>query len=145
MSYRSFSADLSRFGVTVDKRCTAAIRQAALTALETVQGKMHPVDSGWSRGSWQLSVNSPGTGVYSYYSGGWVRGNKARGNKPPKGTGMPIPAQPRALPALRWSDKVYLSNNVPYIGIVERRAGMLAFTVRYTTRTLEKLANKLAK
>lgn len=144
MTYRSFSADLSRFGVTVDKRCTAAIRKAALTALETVQER-NPVDTGWSRGSWLLSVNTPGKGVYSWRLGTWVSNNRPRGNKPPKGVTMGIPAQPKHLEALRWNDRVYLSNNVPYVGFVEARAGMLAYAIRFTARKLERLAFEMAK
>lgn len=144
MTQRSFSADLAKFGVLVDKRCTALIRQTALGTLDDLHNH-NPVDSGWSRASWQVSINKAATGVYSYYTGSWVSGNRPAGNKPPHGTAMNFPQQKDLLPALKYSDKVYFTNNVPYIGFVEDKYKFIAGVMHRTKTSLYAIAGRLAK
>lgn len=150
---RSFSADLSKFGETVDKRMTKLIRMAALDLLKNLQAT-NPVDSGWSRGSWQISVNKRETGVYSFYSGSWVGGSDWHGNKPPRGTHMDVPAQKDHLPALRWTDRVYVFNAVPYVVgsgpnagdiSIEQRTGFIAKAMAEARVVLSQIAKSLAR
>jgi len=151
MTQRSFSADLSKFGVTVDKRCTKLIRQLALETLDSFH-KLNPACSGWSRASWQVTLNAPGTGVWSR-QGGWVAGNSWKDNKPPMYAAIPWPDQKEKLRALTWKDKVYFTNHVPYINSntpwgqasVEQRYGVMAKTMAEARANLATLALSMAK
>jgi hypothetical protein len=151
MAQRTFSADLSKFGVTVDKRMTSLIRQTALGLLDDLQAT-NPVDTGWSRASWQLTLNKRGTGVWSY-KGSWVPGHSWKGNKPPHGAAISIPQQKEHLRALVWTDKVFLTNNVPYVTgdspsgqlSIEARYGFIAAAMARARVSLYAIAMRLAK
>lgn len=146
MTTRSFSADLSRFGVTVDKRMTSLIRQAALNLLDNLHAYA-PVDSGWLRGSWAMTLNVPSSEIYSYGRGSWaVMSSKYWfDDKPKRGMAMRPPQQKDPLPALRWTDKVYFTNNVPYSGKIENRYRYVHKCMMTTKKELGAIARRLAK
>lgn len=146
MTQTSFSADLSKFGVAVDKRLTRLIRQTALGTLKDLQ-EHNPVLTGWSRGSWQISINKNAGGVYSYYRGSWVSGTSPKGNRPNPRLGqvMSIPEQKEHLSALKWSDRIIFTNNVPYIGYVEEKTGFIQAVIGRARTSLYTIAGELSK
>lgn len=108
--------------VEVPEKVTAMQRKIVLTALRKIVLKT-PVDTGYARMNWQVTINKPADSVVGEQSGEKVRSsrvyekaNAVLANLPPFQT-------------------VYISNNVDYIEFLEEGsskqapAGMVAITV----------------
>jgi hypothetical protein len=143
MTYRTLSADLAKFGVTVDKRKTKCIREAAIAAFDYVR-RHNPVNSGWSRASWTIGITKPKPRVWSHGSNSFVEGMDWHGNKPAIGSAIAEPPM-EFFPSLRWDDKIYISNFVWYVGFVEAKHGMLAGAIENAKLRLAIVARSMAK
>jgi len=112
MNASSFEADLNKFAIRTELELDTVVRKIALSLYDGITNKT-PVDTGRAKGNWNLSVDSMDTSVNP----------KARGKKRvslKKGDGNNV---------------IYISNSLPYIGVLEdghsKQAphGMVALTL----------------
>lgn len=91
-----------------------------------------PVDTGRARGNWQLTIAQPATEQIPVVKGS---------------TPDPVSAGANTLGRLNELDIVYISNNVPYIGFLERGSsdqapgGMVAVTLGSLSEMFQKSLN----
>mgnify|MGYP003640909316 CR=1 FL=1 len=99
-----------RLSGAVTKLVKIASRTAGKTAVETTR-----VDTGKARSNWRANLNGPATGVIPAYAPGNKLGFSERGNA------VSAVAQQRSVIEqfnVRSSKAVFISNSVPYIGIL---------------------------
>ena len=99
----SFSAAVDKFVMATNKRAVTVQKKIAFDLLRGVV-KRTPVDTGRARGNWQLSIGQPAEGE---------TGEKL------KKTNQTNPAQQAKLKGLPPYQIVWLTNNVPYIEVLE--------------------------
>jgi hypothetical protein len=78
------------------------------------------VDSGWARGSWDVSIGEPNDGLAM----GPIR--------PPRKSKTDPPAV--KIPKIKMGDRIFLCNGVPYIQIIENKYGITAAVIARTRR-----------
>lgn len=145
--FRSFSTDMMKLTDETTRRIVEVVKAGADSLISDVESG-NPVDSGWSRASWQVSVSGPGTGVYSFGAGRFTPAGQhsPKGNKPPKGAAIPSPASTRkVLKGYKPGDRVFLTNNVPYIGILEGKHGFVKAAVQRAQRRINSAARSMNK
>lgn len=145
--YRSFSAQVEAFEKLSKKRLTEVFSGVAVGMLREVH-RHSVVLTGWSRASWIISVGSKAKGVYSYTTGKFTTNSTTwRGNKPPKGSKIDPPPAPESqkLRDIKLTDRIYLTNNVFYIGDLEREHGMLAAAAAFGRREVARIAREINK
>ena len=112
---RSFTSKIESFNKDVAERMDEVCRECAQFLLLDVQSYW-PVDSGWSRASWMISLDPDEDRVYE--------------PRPRRGSRMPAPYQ--NMPDIRWGDRVFLSNSVPYVGHAENHGIAVGILDRHT-------------
>jgi len=144
--YRSFSAQVEAFEKLSKKRLTEVFSGVAVGMLREVH-RHSVVLTGWSRASWIISVGSKARGVYSYSTGKFTTNATTwRGNKPPKGVTVDPPApESQKLRNIKLTDRIYLTNNVFYIGTLEEKYGMLAAAAAFGRREVSRIAREINK
>lgn len=117
---KKFNAEVAAFANTLmPQQFVAFHKKIALDALRSIVLRT-PVDTGRARGNWQVTIDVPAEGVMDEVDGGGMATVS-------KGTG--------ALGGLGPYRVVWLTNNVPYIGELEKGSstqaptGMVALTI----------------
>jgi hypothetical protein len=117
---REFGIALNKFIKNeTPKRVSALARRIELEALKGIVQKT-PVDTGRARGNWQVTEGSPAAGTLESV-------DRSGGPTISKGTGEILAAKPFG--------KIWITNNLPYIGVLEdgsslqAPAGMVALTL----------------
>lgn len=146
--YRSFSTEVEAFAQLSKRRLNTVFTEVAQNMLRHVhESSTYNIDTGWSRASWILSVGAKAEGVYSYKTG-WFTAHSTtwRDNKPPRGAKVspPDPVK-QTLKNVTLQDRIYLTNNVFYIGKLEEQVGMLAATAAFGRREITRIARSLNK
>tara|TARA_B100001250_G_C19678722_1_gene734865 strand:+ start:421 stop:822 length:402 start_codon:yes stop_codon:yes gene_type:complete len=119
LNAKTFNISLDDFeGETLE----AVHKKKRLIGLKVLRGVVlkTPVDTGRARANWQLSINVPKTDV--------VNSKQKAGTKA-------ITDGNRKLKLMKLGEDVYITNNLPYIGVLERGhskqapRGMVALTL----------------
>lgn len=116
---KEFNAVVDRFTMKVPDKALALHKKIAFQALRSVVMK-NPVQTGRSRGNWQVSTGEPAQGAVDTID---------------KDGAATISKGLAALEGLKPYEIVYISNNVPYIVYLEEGssqqapAGMVAVTI----------------
>lgn len=109
-----FKLDLKRFyEVAVPQnhlrlQVTIATRLHQYIVVRNSQMPHHPVDTGWARANWAMSIGTPGTGVIGTYPGKGVKSSVA-----------PIFDLASVLSQAKPFGIIWIYNNVPYILALE--------------------------
>ena len=140
---RSFKASFENFGVVVQQRGTSLFHMLAQELKTDVQVH-NPVDSGFTRASWKLTINKPETGVFNYRTGRFTRTNVSRKLRPPSGAQIPIPNVPK-IGSIKIGDRIHLTNNVDYIKFIEERVLFVKAAMQRLRRHMIKIAKELNK
>lgn len=143
---RSFTASVKDFQKAVPARMDEVCRQTARALLWDVRS-IWPVWSGWSILSWNISLDPSDGFIYQ--------------PRPPKPK-TPLHAVPLPeyhIPDIRWGDRIYIFNNVPYaghatsgdgarVGVLDRHPDVesgIKVAVQRAQRTVVKEAKRLCK
>ena len=116
----TFSSDIDKFRQKVEKVSTDIFRGTSIDLLVRII-KRTPVDQGTARGNWMTTINVPSNEVDESIKD--KNGNKAIG----RATGT--------VKKAKLGNRIYLINNLPYIGPLEdghsdqRPTGMVKVTV----------------
>jgi len=131
----SFSKDINRFGRKLEKTAEAIFRGTSLDLLSRIV-KRTPVDQGTARGNWQIGLNvAPSNEVDT--------ADKNGSNTIASGNGK--------LRAVKLGDSVFVTNNLPYAGVIEhggknrRPHGMVKVTVAEYQNVVNANARKARK
>ena len=103
----TFEADMLRIQKDIEKRYDRALRATMMAMTVEVIGGT-PVDTGRAKGNWQVSVGSPNNSVSE--SNDKTQKNNISGAKI---------AQANNQISSAIGDVYYLTNNLPYIGVLE--------------------------
>jgi|SRR6185369_2949181 len=109
----NFKMDLKRFYEVVTPKnhlrlqVNLAKRLHQLIVVRNSNMPNHPVDTGWARANWAMSIGSPGKGVIGSYPGKGVRANLPTFNI----ASVLAQAKPFGI--------IWVYNNVPYILALE--------------------------
>ncbi len=111
----SFGADLTKFVTKTKLKGTTVLRKIALDGLRGVV-MMTPVDTGRARGSWRVGINrvDKGTAKAGNQSKDKLTSNTAAAS------GAALNAGTAQINKAKWQDSIAITNNVPYIGKLER-------------------------
>jgi hypothetical protein len=109
----SFKADLNRFAESIDKKVEAVIRQIVIELFNAIT--LHnPVDTGYSRSNWRVSVNEPDETVSVPPS------DKARADTKNRTGWIEAPSLDLSiLSNLQSTDSVFVTNSVDYVQYLE--------------------------
>ena len=103
----SFRLDLERFGNVTKVKQLTIVRKVALDLLRGVVLDT-PVDTGRARANWQVSLGRPAVGEIEH----------ASGNEQVAAEAAIAPGTPTIM-AAQGDVSIYLTNNVPYILVLE--------------------------
>jgi len=131
----SFSKDINRFGRKLEKTAEAIFRGTALDLFSRIV-KRTPVMDGPLRGNWQIGLNvAP----------------KGKLNTADKNGANTIATGNSKLRAVKLGDSVFVTNNLPYAGVIEhggknrRPHGMVKVTVAEYQNVVNANARKARK
>ena len=119
LNAKNFNLSLDGFkGDTLE----AITKKKRLIGLKVLRGVVlkTPVDTGRARANWQLSINIPKTDIV---------------NSKQKAGAKAITDGNRTLKTIKLGEDIYITNNLPYIGVLERGhskqapRGMVALTL----------------
>lgn len=122
----SFKVQVDRWIAKAKARTDIAVRAVSLEALTRVTTRT-PVDTGFARAQWSVSRNAPKAGS---------------GGVDPSGAAT-IAAGAATIESVRAGDRVYITNNAPYINRLEWGHSQQAPNgmVRLTVRELQQMVN----
>ena len=60
---RTFSTDIQVFGESLKGRCDILLRSTVLNLMQDLHDEQMPVETGWLRSSFMVTVNAPGVGT----------------------------------------------------------------------------------
>jgi len=128
----SFSDDIKQFTNKTERAALFVFRGTALDIFSKVILRT-PVDTGRLRGNWQCSLNSPVTNETN------ATGNQA------------LSGAKKATSNAKITDSIYMTNNLPYAGVIEdgrsnqAPAGMVKVTISEYQEIVEANARKAKK
>ena len=128
---RTFSTDIQVFGESLKGRCDILLRSTVLNLMQDLHDEQMPVETGWLRSSFMVTVNAPGVGTNP---------STRPGKHDPV---LPIPQLP--LPQMQFGDTVYVTNNVPYTRYVPKAIHLVKMALQRATRNIAKIARTLNK
>jgi hypothetical protein len=142
---RTLSTAIEVFGKELTGRCDTLLREVVVQVIDELHGPDIPVDSGWTRASFRVSVNQPDTRPY--------------GRRPPRtkvykkgvnvgSTGAPKEPPHVAVPHMQFGDTVYISNGVPYYKFIHSQPDIrhvVKMIMQRAVRGVAKIAKRLNK
>jgi len=111
VSLKTFSARITRRGQAVERNATAYVKKAAGLIIEDVVTNT-PIDKGTAKSNWQAAVNERAQGIIPAYVPG-EHGSTAESNN-----NITISKAKEAIAKYRHGGTIHLTNNLPYIGIL---------------------------
>lgn len=115
MANQSFAANIQKFADKTGLKVITIMKKLAFDGLRGVMLKS-PVDTGRFRANWRVGLNR----VVKTTSDKFI--TKEKGKPAPSGSvdQGSLASGNSVLATMKWTDTIYITNNVPYAGALER-------------------------
>lgn len=146
MATNSFAADISKWVEKTGVKGEVVLKKIAFDGFAGVILRS-PVDTGRFRGSWRVSVNQVDPSVEPDRNGAPSPLKGQGGSAPHSATEIAVLST--AIQHIKWGDKIYITNNLPYGPALEAGysqqapAGILVLTFLELQFNLEALVNSV--
>ena len=106
-----FAAKLKRISESIEPNVDKLMKDVAMAVAKEVVAST-PADTGRAKENWQTSLNAPASGV--------LHPQPQRPESPAAGAARSLAETEDVLTQYKTSDTVYIQNNLPYIGALNR-------------------------
>lgn len=113
MDLKRFAVRIRQLGGNVERNATALVRKVALSVDSTVVMST-PVDTGRARSNWQVELGKPARGVIDAHVPG------AEGSTAGPNAQISLALGAAAIATYKGGETIHLTNNLPYIGALNR-------------------------
>lgn len=113
MNLRQFSIRIRKLGSNVETNAVKLVRKVALSVDSTViMGT--PVDTGRARSNWQVEIGKPARGTVEAYAPG------KEGSTGGQNAQIALALGAGVIATYKGGESIHLTNNLPYIGALNR-------------------------
>lgn len=113
MNLRQFSIRIRRLGSNVETNAVKLVRKVALSVDSTVVMGT-PVDTGRARSNWQVEIGKPARGTVEAYAPG------KEGSTGGQNAQIALALGAGVIATYKGGESIHLTNNLPYIGALNR-------------------------
>lgn len=113
MNLRQFSIRIRKLGSNVETNAMKLVRKVALSVDSTVVMGT-PVDTGRARSNWQVEIGKPARGTVEAYAPG------KEGSTGGQNAQIALALGAGVIATYKGGESIHLTNNLPYIGALNR-------------------------
>lgn len=113
MNLRQFSIRIRKLGSNVETNAVKLVRKVALSVDSTVVMGT-PVDTGRARSNWQVEIGKPARGTVEAYAPG------KEGSTGGQNAQIALALGAGVIATYKGGESIHLTNNLPYIGALNR-------------------------
>lgn len=113
MNLRQFSVRIRKLGSNVETNAVKLVRKIALSVDSTVVMGT-PVDTGRARSNWQVEIGKPARGTVEAYAPG------KEGSTGGQNAQIALALGAGVIATYKGGESIHLTNNLPYIGALNR-------------------------